>query len=104
MTPGRGTVHEEVEMSPTGAMTALLIGLVVGLLARLVIPTRRRVPMWLTLAAGVIGALVGTFLAQAIGVSAGPVMGWSAIALAAVTGAAGVAAAAGGYGRQSAAR
>jgi uncharacterized membrane protein YeaQ/YmgE (transglycosylase-associated protein family) len=91
-------------MSLTGAMTALLIGLAIGLLARLVIPTRRRAPAWLTLAVGVIGALVGTFLAQAIGVSPGTEIGWAEIVLPSVIGATGVAAAVGAYGRQSAAR
>ncbi|HWM01318.1 MAG TPA: hypothetical protein VNP92_03160 [Actinophytocola sp.] len=63
-------------MSPSGATTALLIGLGIGLLAQLVIPRRLRVPvLWLTLAVGVISA-----------------------------GTTGVAAAAGAYGRQSAAR
>jgi len=62
-------------MSPSGATTALLIGLGIGLLAQLVILRRLRVPVWLTLAVGVISA-----------------------------GTTGVAAAAGAYGRQSAAR
>ena len=73
-------------MSPTGATTALLIGLGIGLLARLVIPTRRRAPVWLTLAVGVIGALVGTFLAQAIGVANAPGIDWSEIVLPTLTG------------------
>jgi uncharacterized membrane protein YeaQ/YmgE (transglycosylase-associated protein family) len=91
-------------MSPTGATTALLIGLVIGLLARVGIPARRRAPAWLTLAVGVIGALIGTFLTQAIGVSTGPGIEWVEIALPSLTGAIGVAAAVGAYGRQSAAR
>lgn len=91
-------------MSPTGATTALLIGLGVGLLAQLVIPSRRRVPVWLTLAVGIIGALVGTFVAQAIGIAATPGIDWSEIVLPTITGTTGVAAAAGAYGRQSANR
>jgi len=91
-------------MSPTGALTALVIGLVIGLLARVVVPNRRRVPTWLTLAAGVIGALVGIFLAQAIGLSAAAGIGWAEIVLPTASSSAGVAVAAGAYGRQSAVR
>lgn len=91
-------------MSPIGATAALLIGLGIGLLAQLVIPSRLRVPVWLTLAVGVIAALVGTFVAQAIGVASTPGIDWSEIVLPALTGTTGVAAAAGAYGRQSTAR
>jgi uncharacterized membrane protein YeaQ/YmgE (transglycosylase-associated protein family) len=91
-------------MSPTAAVIAVLIGLGVGLLARLVIPSRRRVPAWLTLVVGVIGALVGAFLAQAVGLPHAPQFGWSQIVLAAVTSTVGVAGAAGAYARQSASR
>ena len=91
-------------MSPIGATTALLIGLGIGLLAQLVIPSRLRVPVWLTLAVGVISALIGTFVAQAFGVATAPGIDWSEILLPIVAGATGVAAAAGAYGRQSAAR
>jgi uncharacterized membrane protein YeaQ/YmgE (transglycosylase-associated protein family) len=91
-------------MSPLGATTALLIGLGIGLLAQLVIPSRLRVPVWLTLAAGLIGALIGTFVAQAIGITATPGIDWAEIVLPTLTATTGVAAAASAYGRQSTAR
>ena len=92
-------------MSPIGATTALLIGLGIGLLARLVIPSRLRAP-------GVADARRGRhrqrwsapLLAQAIGVASTPGIDWSEIVLPSLTGATGVAAAAGAYGRQSTAR
>lgn len=87
-------------MSPVGAMTALLIGLSIGLLARLVIPSRLRVPVWLTLSVGIIGALIGTFAAQAIGVAATPGIDWSEIVLPVLVGTSGVAVAVGAYRRQ----
>jgi uncharacterized membrane protein YeaQ/YmgE (transglycosylase-associated protein family) len=87
-------------MSPVGAATALLIGLGIGLLARLVLPSRPRVPLWLTLSVGIIGALIGTFAGQAIGVAAAPGIDWSETVLPTVFGTAGVAAAAGAYRRQ----
>ena len=45
----------------------ILIGLVIGVLARLVLPGRQRIGMWLTLLLGVGGALIGGIVASAIG-------------------------------------
>ncbi|MED7951327.1 MULTISPECIES: GlsB/YeaQ/YmgE family stress response membrane protein [unclassified Streptomyces] len=47
---------------------ALVVGLVVGLLAKLVLPGRQPVPLWLTILLGLVGALVGNALAGALGV------------------------------------
>jgi uncharacterized membrane protein YeaQ/YmgE (transglycosylase-associated protein family) len=52
----------------TGIFTAIIIGLVIGALGRLVVPGRQNIPIWLTLLIGVVAAFVGTFLAAAIGV------------------------------------
>jgi uncharacterized membrane protein YeaQ/YmgE (transglycosylase-associated protein family) len=45
----------------------ILIGLVIGVVARLVLPGRQRIGMWLTLLLGVGGALIGGIVASAIG-------------------------------------
>ena len=45
----------------------ILIGLVIGVLARLVLPGRQRIGMGLTLLLGIGGALVGGIVASAIG-------------------------------------
>ncbi|MFF1901840.1 GlsB/YeaQ/YmgE family stress response membrane protein [Kitasatospora sp. NPDC058218] len=47
---------------------ALVVGLVVGLLAKLVLPGRQPVPLWLTMLLGLVGALIGNVLASALGV------------------------------------
>ncbi|GAA1121008.1 MULTISPECIES: GlsB/YeaQ/YmgE family stress response membrane protein [Kitasatospora] len=47
---------------------ALVAGLVVGLLARLVLPGRQPVPLWLTVLLGAIGAVLGNALASYLGV------------------------------------
>ncbi|WP_327674642.1 GlsB/YeaQ/YmgE family stress response membrane protein [Kitasatospora sp. NBC_00458] len=47
---------------------ALVVGLLVGLLAKLVLPGRQPVPLWLTILLGLVGALVGNALAGALGV------------------------------------
>lgn len=46
----------------------LIIGTVIGLLARLVVPGRQPIPMWLTVLIGIVGALVGNWLATLLGV------------------------------------
>ncbi|MFD3518459.1 GlsB/YeaQ/YmgE family stress response membrane protein [Streptomyces sp. NPDC058657] len=47
---------------------AIIAGLIIGLLAKLVLPGRQPIPLWLTLILGIVGALVGNALASAIGV------------------------------------
>jgi uncharacterized membrane protein YeaQ/YmgE (transglycosylase-associated protein family) len=53
----------------TGIITALIVGLVIGALGRLVIPGRQSIPIWLTMVIGVVAALLGTVLARALGIS-----------------------------------
>ncbi|MBQ0902546.1 GlsB/YeaQ/YmgE family stress response membrane protein [Micromonospora sp. U21] len=55
-------------MSITGLVTALLVGVTIGLLGRLIIPGRREAPIWLTVAVGVVAALAGTIVARLAGV------------------------------------
>ena len=55
-------------MTVTGIITAILIGAVVGVLARLVLPGKQPIGILLTVGVGIVGALVGTFLANAIGI------------------------------------
>jgi uncharacterized membrane protein YeaQ/YmgE (transglycosylase-associated protein family) len=45
----------------------ILIGLVIGILARLVLPGRQRIGVALTLLLGIAGALVGGIVASALG-------------------------------------
>ncbi|MCU7821209.1 GlsB/YeaQ/YmgE family stress response membrane protein [Kitasatospora sp. DSM 101779] len=47
---------------------ALVAGLVVGLLAKLVLPGRQPVPLWLTVLLGAVGAVLGNALASYLGV------------------------------------
>jgi len=53
----------------TGIITALIIGLIVGALGRLVVPGRQHIPIWLTMLIGIVAALLGTVVARAIGIS-----------------------------------
>ncbi|HET6532626.1 MAG TPA: GlsB/YeaQ/YmgE family stress response membrane protein [Actinoplanes sp.] len=57
-------------MTITGLLTALVVGLIVGALGRLVVPGRQTISIWLTLAIGVAAALLGTVLARLAGLNA----------------------------------
>lgn len=46
----------------------VLAGLVIGFLARAVVPGRQSLPLWLTVVIGIVGALAGNVLATLIGV------------------------------------
>ncbi|WP_430781567.1 GlsB/YeaQ/YmgE family stress response membrane protein [Actinoplanes sp. G11-F43] len=87
-------------MEVTGFFAAIIIGLVIGALGRLVVPGKQNIPIWLTMLIGVIAAILGTFLAAALGVDDTPGIDWIEIALQVGLAAAGVALAAGTYGRR----
>jgi uncharacterized membrane protein YeaQ/YmgE (transglycosylase-associated protein family) len=55
-------------MTITGILSALLVGIVVGALGRLVVPGRQNIPIWLTIVVGIIAAFLGTALARALGI------------------------------------
>ena len=47
---------------------AIIIGLVLGVLGRLFAPGKQNIPIWLTIVVGIVAALVGTFIARALGI------------------------------------
>ena len=53
-------------MSTAGIFTALLAGIVIGALGRLIIPGRQAIGWILTFALGLVGAFVGGFLAEGL--------------------------------------
>ncbi|MGW4944570.1 GlsB/YeaQ/YmgE family stress response membrane protein [Actinoplanes sp. NPDC004185] len=55
-------------MTVTGIITALIVGLIIGALGRLVVPGKQNIPIWLTMVIGVVAALLGTVIARAFGV------------------------------------
>lgn len=55
-------------MTITGIFTAIIIGLIVGVLARLILPGRQSIPVWLTIVVGIVAAFLGTALARALGI------------------------------------
>jgi uncharacterized membrane protein YeaQ/YmgE (transglycosylase-associated protein family) len=58
-----------VELTVWGIITALIVGLIIGALGRLVVPGRQDMPIWLTMLIGVGAALLGTVIARAAGIA-----------------------------------
>lgn len=56
-------------MTITGIIAAIVIGAIIGGLARLILPGKQNIPIWLTIVVGIAAALIGTFLARALGIS-----------------------------------
>ncbi|MBT2395056.1 GlsB/YeaQ/YmgE family stress response membrane protein [Streptomyces sp. ISL-100] len=47
---------------------AIIVGLVLGLLAKAIIPGKQQIPLWLTVVFGILGSIVGNSVAAGIGV------------------------------------
>lgn len=55
-------------MTVTGIISAIIIGAIIGVLARLILPGKQNIPIWLTILVGIGAAILGTFLARALGI------------------------------------
>jgi len=85
----------------TGIFTAIIIGLIVGALARLVLPGKQNIPVWLTIVVGIVAAFLGTALARAMGIpTATSGIDWLELVVQLVLAVAGVALVSGAYGRR----
>jgi uncharacterized membrane protein YeaQ/YmgE (transglycosylase-associated protein family) len=88
-------------MTITGIISALLVGIVVGILGRLVVPGKQNIPIWLTIVIGIVAAFIGTFIARALGVpTVTNGIDWLELIVQVVVAAIGVALVAGLYGRR----
>jgi uncharacterized membrane protein YeaQ/YmgE (transglycosylase-associated protein family) len=65
----------------TGIFTAIIIGLLIGALGRLVVPGRQTISIWLTLFIGIVAALLGTLVAGIFGVADTRGIDWIELAL-----------------------
>lgn len=83
-----------------GIFSALIIGLIVGALGRLVIPGKQDLKIWVTLLIGVVAALLGTLVASLIGVADTRGIDWIELALQVGLAAAGVAVISGASARR----
>lgn len=56
-------------MEISGIVSAIVIGIVIGVLGRLIVPGRQRVGLLLTIGVGIVAALVGSAVAAYFGVA-----------------------------------
>ncbi|ASR38704.1 transglycosylase [Prauserella marina] len=54
-------------MAVSGIISAILVGLVLGVLARLIAPGKQNIPVWLTILVGIVAAFIGTAIARGLG-------------------------------------
>jgi uncharacterized membrane protein YeaQ/YmgE (transglycosylase-associated protein family) len=88
-------------MTITGIITAILIGIVVGVLGRLVVPGKQNIGMLVTILVGIVAAFLGTVLARALGIpTATAGIDWLELLVQVVVAALGVALVAGVTGRR----
>ncbi|MBB6349953.1 GlsB/YeaQ/YmgE family stress response membrane protein [Nonomuraea muscovyensis] len=87
-------------MEITGIISAIIIGIAIGALGRLVIPGRQHLPIWLTIVIGIVAALAGTAIAAALGVADTGGIDWIELVIQIGLAALGVSVADGMYGRR----
>lgn len=86
-------------MSVTGIISAIIVGLIIGALGRLVLPGRQNISILLTMIVGVVAAIIGTILANALGVGDTSGFDWIELVIQVVLAAIGVSLVAGMRGR-----
>jgi uncharacterized membrane protein YeaQ/YmgE (transglycosylase-associated protein family) len=59
-----------------GWLWAIIVGFVLGLLAKAIIPGKQHSPLWLTTLFGIAGAVIGNAVARALGIAATPGIDW----------------------------
>ena len=87
-------------MTAQGIIWAIIIGAIIGFLGRLVLPGRQNIPIWLMVLVRIGAALLGTVIADAIGVKDTAGIDWTEILIQVVLAAIGVAIVSGVSGRR----
>jgi len=87
-------------MTITGIITAIIVGLIIGALGRLVVPGKQNIPIWLTIVIGIVAAFVGTLIASALHVANTRGVDWIELLIQVILAAVGVAIVAGVAGRR----
>ncbi|HET6353295.1 GlsB/YeaQ/YmgE family stress response membrane protein [Streptomyces sp.] len=64
-----------------GWLWAIIVGFVLGLIAKAIIPGKQHSPLWLTTICGIIGALIGNALARGFGIDETSGIDWGRHAL-----------------------
>jgi uncharacterized membrane protein YeaQ/YmgE (transglycosylase-associated protein family) len=88
-------------MTVGGIISAIVVGLIIGALGRLVVPGKQNIPIWLTIIIGIVAALIGTAIARGAGWADTDGVDWIEIVIQVVLAAIGVYAVAAFWGRRS---
>jgi uncharacterized membrane protein YeaQ/YmgE (transglycosylase-associated protein family) len=56
-------------MEVSGIISAIIVGIVIGVLGRLVVPGRQHIGVLWTIVIGIVAALIGSAIASAVGVA-----------------------------------
>ncbi|MEV0668300.1 GlsB/YeaQ/YmgE family stress response membrane protein [Actinomadura luteofluorescens] len=63
-------------MNITGIISAIVIGAIIGALGRLLLPGRQPIGVLLTVIVGIVAAIIGTAIAQSVGVATTKGIDW----------------------------
>jgi uncharacterized membrane protein YeaQ/YmgE (transglycosylase-associated protein family) len=53
-------------MTIGGIITAIIFGAIIGAVARLLVPGKQNMPIWLTVLVGIVAAFIGSWLARGV--------------------------------------
>jgi uncharacterized membrane protein YeaQ/YmgE (transglycosylase-associated protein family) len=87
-------------MEVGGIISAIIVGLILGVVGRAIAPGKQRIPVWLTIGVGVIAALIGSAIVGPLNDTDG--WDWVELFVQVVLAVIGVMAAAAFYGRSKA--
>lgn len=87
-------------MTISGIISAIIVGLIIGALGRLVVPGKQGIPLWLTLVIGIVAAFVGTAIARGAGYADTQGFDWLELITQVGLAALGVGVASGAFGRR----
>lgn len=87
-------------MAISGIISAIVVGLIIGVLGRLAAPGKQDIPIWMTIVVGIVAAFLGTAIARGIGYADTEGFDWLELITQIVVAALGVTVTAGVYGRR----
>jgi len=86
-------------MTVSGVITAIIVGLILGVLGRAIAPGKQAIPIWLTIVVGIVAALIGSAIVGPMRSTTG--FDWIELLVQIVLAVVGVIAAAAVYGGRS---
>ncbi|MBA3523800.1 MAG: GlsB/YeaQ/YmgE family stress response membrane protein [Geodermatophilaceae bacterium] len=81
-----------------GIISAIVVGLILGVVARAIRPGKQDIPIWLTIVVGIVAAFIGSLLARLVGVENTDGIDWIEILFQIIVAVVGVGLVAGLYG------